>query len=263
MTRDQLHVAFRRLLARVQRLLADANRRGLLMHNETKRISEMERMDGFTKDPTHTDFNTVIVAFDKISRIFSRLGDYSGFERWREDYASWKHACRSYNGAAEYEEEDESYLDDEDDDDDGGCAPREADDMATMDRRRAGPPAGVFGMKDLVSGPLYHGAQVAAADEAGKLVLDMGRKFLGKQWPEAFNTPKGQSLAKIVMASLIKTLAHNGILPMDTVNLCKACDLVLEGAARDLVQPMMVELSPALRSLATLTPGDNTGEAAE
>lgn len=109
-------------------------------------------------------------------------------------------------------------------------------------------------IKNLVAAPLIRGAQTAAADEAGKLVLEMAQRFLGDSYPEVFKTPQGQNLAKVAMAAAIKSLAQNGVLPFDTGNLLSACDMIMEAAGRDTVQPMIVELTPAFKSLAALAP---------
>lgn len=259
MNREQ-HTRLLNIIRQGRELLVAADRKRALHVGEKKRIGELERMERFCAGgAANVRFDNAAHGLGRVLQIFQRVQHNVGggetqrlLKRWMENWSTLRREIEY--GADEIDNED---FDDEDEQESyepaydssgttGACSPREAD-------RTMATPSGVFAMKDLVSGPLVHGAKVAAADEAGKLVLSMAEKFLGDSYPAVMASEKGQNLAKVVMATLIKTLAHNGLIPNDTVNVCKACDLVLEAAGRDLVQPMIVELSPALKSLASLT----------
>jgi len=106
--------------------------------------------------------------------------------------------------------------------------------------------------KNKVVAALSHGAHVGAADEAGNLILSIGNKILGNAKVAEFtDTPQGASITKAVLATLV-------IHAVDLVTeeeeqregVEKACELVLEAASRDLLQPHMKEIRKHVASLA-------------
>lgn len=105
----------------------------------------------------------------------------------------------------------------------------------------------------MLSDHLVRGGKVAIADEAGDITLDIARKMLGETWPEVFNTESGRMFAKLVAAM---TLHYGAEKFPDMVpgaeNIQAACGYVVEAQARDLIQPRLSTLRPALTRLATV-----------
>lgn len=99
---------------------------------------------------------------------------------------------------------------------------------------------------------LTHGAGVAAADEAANLILEIGNDIVGDaQMKHLTSTPQGASMTKAVLATL---LIHGVDVVTEDASqrqqVEKACELVLEAASRDLLQPKMSKIRARVAQLA-------------
>lgn len=100
---------------------------------------------------------------------------------------------------------------------------------------------------------LKAGAQVAVADEAANAVLAVAEVLVGEAYPELATTESGKKIMKLVAASLLHHAASSGVAFIPDADSTKfACSLVMQAAARDLIQPKLALLTPALASLASV-----------
>lgn len=100
---------------------------------------------------------------------------------------------------------------------------------------------------------LKAGAQVAVADEAANAVLAVAEVLVGEAYPELATTESGKKIMKLVAASLLHHAASSGVAFIPDAESTKfACSLVMQAAARDLIQPKLAVLTPALASLASV-----------
>jgi len=99
----------------------------------------------------------------------------------------------------------------------------------------------------------FHGGKVAAADEAGEFLLVVARRFLGDAYPGILETDRGQEFAKLFAATGLFYLStsHPGVIP-GAEHVAAACGLQVEAASRDLIQPVIAGLRPALEGLAKI-----------
>lgn len=106
--------------------------------------------------------------------------------------------------------------------------------------------------KNKVVAALSHGAHVGAADEAGNLILAIGNEILGNAKVAQFtDTPQGASITKAVLATVVMHAIDFVTEEEDQrEGVEKACELVLEAAGRDLLQPHMKDIRKHIASLA-------------
>lgn len=97
------------------------------------------------------------------------------------------------------------------------------------------------------------GAQVAVADEAANAVLAVAEVMVGDAYPELAKTDGGKKVVKLVAATLLHHAANAGVPFIPDAEATKfACNLVMQAAARDLIQPKIAVLTPALAQLAAV-----------
>ncbi len=96
----------------------------------------------------------------------------------------------------------------------------------------------------------FHGVKVGAAAEAGNLVLDVVKPIVGED-NILLATEEGRQLTKFLVASGLLYLCNqkDGFIPKAEY-VAPACEMVIEAAARDLLQPHMGDIRAALEKLA-------------
>lgn len=105
---------------------------------------------------------------------------------------------------------------------------------------------------ETVKEAMVHGAQVAVADEAGEVMLNVAQVMLGDAYPALLATPDGKEVAKGMTAIALMYAIDSlpGIVPQEE-GVRAASAMVLEAVSRDLVQPRLKRLEPVLLSLAS------------
>lgn len=105
----------------------------------------------------------------------------------------------------------------------------------------------------MVGDAVAHGGKVAVASEAGDVLLEIAQAALGDKYPDLFQTDEGKQIAKMTVAIMLHygTDSHPGAFPAPEA-IGKACECVVEGSARDLIQPRLTALRPKLDKLATV-----------
>lgn len=106
---------------------------------------------------------------------------------------------------------------------------------------------------NVLSEAVKHGSQVAVADEAANAVLAVVEVLVSDEYPDLLKTEGGKTLAKLVAATLLHHLASSNVPFVPDCSATKAaCGLVMEAAARDILQPKIKALTPVLANLATV-----------
>ena len=101
---------------------------------------------------------------------------------------------------------------------------------------------------------LVHGAKVAAADEAGEVVLSIATELF-KEVPQVagpLETETGKSVGKLVLATTLLQLIESKVIPDESGNVEAALVMVVEAAGRDFIQPQLKKLTPQLQRLASV-----------
>ena len=135
---------------------------------------------------------------------------------------------------------------DEDRAEQGEGAMEEDDEMEDKD-------IGIRTTGEMLSEHLVRGGKVALADEAGEITQEVAQSMLGELYPEVFKTPNGRAFAKLVAAGMLHYGAEKfpDMVP-GAEHIQAACGYVVEAQARDLVQPRLTQMRPALARLATV-----------
>lgn len=105
----------------------------------------------------------------------------------------------------------------------------------------------------MVGDAVAHGGKVAVASEAGDVLLEIAQAALGDRYPDLFKNDEGKQIAKMTVAIMLHygTDSHPGAFPGPEA-IGKACEYVVEGSARDLIQPRLTALRPKLDKLASV-----------
>lgn len=109
----------------------------------------------------------------------------------------------------------------------------------------------------------FHGGKVAAADEAGEFLLEIAAKFLGDAYPGLLETERGKEFGKLFAATGLHYIAtaHPDFVP-GAAHVAEACGLQVEAAGRDLIQPILSGLRPAIAGLARIGAASEEGKRA-
>lgn len=107
----------------------------------------------------------------------------------------------------------------------------------------------------------FHGGKVAAADEAGEFLLEIAAKFLGDAYPGLLETERGKEFGKLFAATGLHYIAtaHPDFVP-GAEHVAEACGLQVEAAGRDLIQPILAGLRPAIAGLARIGAASEDGK---
>jgi hypothetical protein len=106
------------------------------------------------------------------------------------------------------------------------------------------------GVKTVLAESVVHGAKVGAVDEAGEVLLEIGKEFLGPELAPAFlSTERGKALVKFGVATLL-VAANEKYLDVDGLE--EACGLQIEAASRDVLQPVLHNVRPKVENLVKL-----------
>lgn len=107
---------------------------------------------------------------------------------------------------------------------------------------------------EIVKSAVVHGAKVAAADEAGNLVLSAVREMVtdSPMVAHLLETESGQQVTKLVAATAFIQAIESGMIPDESGNIRQGLSLVIEAAARDFIQPQLAKITPHLTKLASV-----------
>ena len=106
---------------------------------------------------------------------------------------------------------------------------------------------------DALSEAFKVGAQTAVADEAANAILGVAEALVGDAYPELAKTEQGKLLMKLMAATVLHHVADANVPFIPEKEATKyACSLVMEAATRDLVQPKIAIITPAITSLAAV-----------
>ena len=105
------------------------------------------------------------------------------------------------------------------------------------------------------------GAETAAAVEADKLLVSLARNAFGSNWPELFEGERGDRFARIALPLLLDYAVRNGMIPVvgcTQEQVLFRCRLAIEGASRDLIGPMLAQLTQGVAAFASSIPAKVT-----
>lgn len=103
---------------------------------------------------------------------------------------------------------------------------------------------------EFIKSSLLRGGHTGLADETATIILDMVKAIFGKNVPEFLNTPDGQEIGKILMATGLIFSADLLTANQDHQQIIKEnAGLVIEASFRDFIQPKVAQLKPMVEDL--------------
>lgn len=100
-----------------------------------------------------------------------------------------------------------------------------------------------------------HGGQVAFAAEADSRLVDIFERMLGESYPAVFKTENGRKMARALFPLAVHYGVTTGLLPVPEAEKVKyGCELAVEAASRDVIQPYLSLLAAAVLEFAKVVP---------
>lgn len=94
------------------------------------------------------------------------------------------------------------------------------------------------------------GGKVAAADEAGNILLNMLTAAMGRNTPDFLQTPEGRQIGKFLSAASLFYGADVFVSePKKQEAIRGVCELVMQSTSRDFLQPRMAALMPFVQNI--------------